>query len=113
MVSKAQENRELYLRAPTWEEIDSFVGDCGVSMLQFERFFSIPKQTLYKVKEGSRELPAAFWHVIYEKKIPVYATQTKTQAINKEKLTKKVTKSKAGLPQEFTSDVLTKLSKKG
>jgi hypothetical protein len=111
MVNKALENKELYLRAPTWEEIESFVKECKVTIPQFERYFSIPPKTLYEIRYGSRNLPAAYWHVIYEKKIPTYGTSAKHSTRKIESVVKRPKKSQAGLPQQFDVNTINKLSK--
>ena len=70
-MTKAQLNRKQYLVAPTWEQIDAFRLKCRVkSMARFEQFFGLAAKTLWEVKNGKRDFPAKFWHIIYEAKEP-------------------------------------------
>lgn len=72
MKTVAHINREKYLKAPTWEEIDSFLKSKKIKMSSFEKFYGLPESTLRHVKTGTRELPAKFWHIIYNQIVPSY-----------------------------------------
>lgn len=74
MCELAEQNRMRYLKQPTMEEIDSFIKFCRVSELQFERFFRIAAETIKNVRNGDRPLPAKYWHIFYERKIPIYGS---------------------------------------
>jgi hypothetical protein len=73
-MTKAQANRKKYLKEPTIDEIMGFVNQVGAPVAAFERFFAIPADTVKKVKNGVRTLPAAYWHIFYDKIIPAYST---------------------------------------
>lgn len=69
----AFENKSKYLKAPTFAQIREFMDELGISTLtRFERFYGIPHSTLRMISYGGRELPAKFWHIIYEKIKPAY-----------------------------------------
>lgn len=70
----AEQNRAKYLHAPPYKMIEKYVkGYLKLkSMKQFEKFFGIPSGTLILVNMGLRELPAKFWHIVYEKLRPNY-----------------------------------------
>lgn len=68
----AMNNRAKYMKAPTWEQINHFILELGVTVAQFERFYDIPAKTLFNVKTGERALPARFWHIVYERIKPAY-----------------------------------------
>lgn len=71
-VTRKELNITTYLKHPSPEEILAFVKELGVSCYQFERFFGIPNGTLKHVALGTHNLPARYWHIIYEKQIPSY-----------------------------------------
>lgn len=70
----ARENRKKYLKAPTWEQIESFINELETSVNQFEGFYDIPTNTLNQVKSGARKLPSAYWGIIYAKIKPAYGS---------------------------------------
>jgi hypothetical protein len=65
-------NRKKYLKAPPIESINAIIKDLGISVAQYERFIGIKAKTILQVRVGERNLPAKFWHYIYEKIIPTY-----------------------------------------
>lgn len=65
-------NRRRYLKAPTIEQIDEFRKELCVSERQFERFYSMPRSSIYKIRKGIMSLSAIHWEIIYEKIIPIY-----------------------------------------
>lgn len=65
-------NRIKYLKPPPIELIEEFIKELGVSDRQFERFYSIPFSTVHKVRAGERDLPAAYWEIVYKKILPTY-----------------------------------------
>lgn len=74
MPTKAQQNRTKYLKAPTLEQVESFITKLKVSGAQFERFYGIPDGTIRQIKLNKRSLPAKFWHIIYEQVKPAYGS---------------------------------------
>ena len=65
-------NRAKYAQPPSWEQINEFILESGMSMYHFERFYGIPFNTLTQIKSGYRKLSADFWHFIFEKIKPNY-----------------------------------------
>lgn len=63
----SNENRAKYLYAPTFEQIEEFRKLLKLSRPVFERFYGIPLETIKQIKSEKRNLPAKFWHIIYEK----------------------------------------------
>lgn len=61
------ENTSKYPCAPSWEVIESFIKEMGMSMYRFERFYGISYNTLTQVKSGKNTLAAKHWHIFYEK----------------------------------------------
>lgn len=86
------EIRRKYLKAPTVEEIKSFIKELKVTYSQFEVYYNIPPGTLKQVFIRARKLPVKYWPIIYERIIPTYGLKyTKKQAkIKKIKDTKRV-----------------------
>ena len=64
------------------DDIDSFVNFCRVSEYQFERFFRIPRHTIKTVRRGIRSMPAKYWHIFYERKIPTYGHENEPAVRN-------------------------------
>ncbi len=75
MTEREEENRRLYLKAPTIEQIEKFRKKLKVSAAQFERFFGIPRATIRNIRVGGRDLPVKFWNIIYEEVVPTYGTK--------------------------------------
>jgi hypothetical protein len=71
-MTEVEEIKKKYLKSPTNDEIRSFIKEVGVGVIQFERFYNIPKRTLILVLGGHRGLPAKYWPIFYERKIPSY-----------------------------------------
>lgn len=92
MSVKARENRKKYLKAPTPEQVKEFVTELQVSSRQFETFYGIPTNTILQVVSGSRNLPAKFWDIIYERKKPAYGVGFLTTGGVKPAVTKIPTK---------------------
>lgn len=65
-------NKRKWLHPPDAEMIDAFIKSLKVSAPRFEAFYGIPKGTLRLVRCGARDLPAKFWHIIYERVEPKY-----------------------------------------
>lgn len=72
-------NLRKYLKAPTIEQVSSFIKELGVSDVQFERFYEMKIGTMKKLRSGYRNLPRKFWHFIYEKKVPTYGLSTNNE----------------------------------
>lgn len=72
MIETELEIKTKYLKAPTNEEIREFIKEVGVGVIQFERFYNIPKRTLILVLGGHRGLPVKYWPIFYERKVPAY-----------------------------------------
>lgn len=70
----ANANRAKYLKPPPITQIEEFVKELDVSEHQFERFYGIPRATVSKIRAGARELPAAFWEIVYLKVKPAYGS---------------------------------------
>lgn len=68
----ADRNRKKYLHAPTYKQIAAYMKKLKVSGAKFERFFGMSEATIRKIKQGKRELPVRFWHIIYEEVTPMY-----------------------------------------
>lgn len=86
------EIREKYLKPPTHDQIFGFIGELGVSCLQFERYFFIPTGTLRGVSFGNRNLPVKFWPIFYERIVPQYGVKyelAKKEVKNKQKTKRK------------------------
>lgn len=71
-LDKANLNRRIYLKAPTYEQVTEFINELGISGAQFERFYGVAAGTLRQVAVGNTTLPAKHWHIIYEKIKPAY-----------------------------------------
>lgn len=67
-------NTKKYMYPPEWPKIQDFINELGISFNHFERFYHLPYNTICQVKAGSRELPAHFWHIIYERIKPTYGS---------------------------------------
>jgi hypothetical protein len=66
-MTQSQINRTKYTTPPTWDEITAYMKKFRLKrMAQIERLFGLPAATMCKVKRGDRELPAAYWHYIFE-----------------------------------------------
>lgn len=65
-------NRRKYAKAPSWEQIDAFISELGMSFNHFEKFYGIPYNTITQIKSGQRELSSPYWHYIYERIKPAY-----------------------------------------
>ena len=65
-------NRRKYAKPPSWEQIDAFISDLGMSFNHFEKFYGIPYNTVTQIKSGQRELSSPYWHYIYERIKPAY-----------------------------------------
>lgn len=65
-------NRRKYAKAPSWEQIDAFIKELGMTPNHFERFYGIPYNTLTQVKSGKKNLGSPHWHIIYERIKPAY-----------------------------------------
>ena len=65
-------NRRKYAKPPSWEQIDAFISDLGMSFNHFEKFYGIPYNTITQIKSGQRELSSPYWHYIYERIKPAY-----------------------------------------
>lgn len=93
------EIREKYLKAPSFDEIFSFIDELGVNYSQFERFYSIPHSVIRSIKCGTRQLPVKFWPVIYERIVPQYGIkfQAATKLATKHK---RVASKKAFVAQQ-------------
>lgn len=77
----SNENRAKYLYAPTFEQIEEFRKMLKLSRPVFERFYGIPLETIKQVKKGKMNLPAKYWHIIYEKISPqVYSIHFKPKS---------------------------------
>lgn len=88
--SQRQKNLEKYLRAPDLEQIMAFVKELKVKARQFERFYGIPDGTIRQIKQGNRELPPKFWHIVYEKIKPTYGVAYYQKPERKKKLPRQV-----------------------
>jgi hypothetical protein len=69
------EIKKKYLKSPTIQEIQSFIKEVGVSVIQFERFYNMPKRTLFLTLGGHRALPVKYWPIFYDRIIPAYGAQ--------------------------------------
>lgn len=85
----AHTNRTKYLKPPTIKQLSSFIKQLGVTDTQFERFFGIPYNMITQVRSGAKNLPAAYWHIVYEKVVPTYGdgfkNNTQVKPLIKEK----------------------------
>jgi hypothetical protein len=63
----AYENKKLYGEPPSWEVIEDFIKEVGVSKYHFELFYGIPFNHLAKVKTGAVKLGKSYWHIFYER----------------------------------------------
>jgi hypothetical protein len=67
----AYENKKLYGVPPSWDIIESFIKEVGISKYHFELYYGIPFNHLAKVKTGAVKLGKTYWHIFYERiKLP-------------------------------------------
>jgi hypothetical protein len=52
--------------------IMDFLKELNVTASAFEKFYGIPQGTIKVIKHGDRNLPARYWHIIYEKIHPKF-----------------------------------------
>lgn len=105
-MNQSLEVKTKYLKEPTWEQIESFVKEVGVSYPHFEAYYGIPFTTLKNVKAGKRSLPCKFWEIILNRIVPergvgFYAAQ---------KSSKLLTKPKARPRKQISSDLHDRLA---
>lgn len=67
-----EQNKTKYAQPPSWEQIDSFIKELGMTMYHFEKFYGITYNHLTQVKSGVKRLGSAYWHIIYERIKPTY-----------------------------------------
>jgi hypothetical protein len=97
MIETELEIKTKYLKAPSNEEIRGFIKELGVGVIQFERFYNIPKRTLILVLGGHRGLPVKYWPIFYERKVPTYglnwvkSNKKKVKSNKKKRVTPNVT----------------------
>lgn len=48
---------------PKKKDILFIIAMSKMTRFEFERFFSIPKDTIYKFMKGSQQLPKKYWHI--------------------------------------------------
>lgn len=94
------ENRKKYLKPPTKDQVLAFVKELGVSYAQFETFYGIAKGTIGLVSIGERDLPTAYWHIIYTKVKPAYGSGFLNSGVNKI-TTKPITKINVLKPKQI------------
>lgn len=70
--NQAELNRKIYGKAPTIQEIESFLTEAGFNYAQYERLVGMREGTIVDAKIDYRPLPAKFWHLIYSRIIPAY-----------------------------------------
>lgn len=110
MTKEDYEIKEKYLKAPTLQEIRSFIDEVGVTVIQFERFYNMPKRTLFLTLGGHRALPVKYWPIFYDRIIPAYGAQwvksqqEKSKSPQKSGYTRNVTRIK-----DINDDRLNKL----
>lgn len=99
-------NRRKYAQAPSWEQILEFINEMGMDMYHFEKFYSIPYNTITQVKAGKRMLPSHYWAIIYEKIRPAYGSGFLEDYLNntpknriKRNLTTNLTEQNTELPE--------------
>jgi hypothetical protein len=85
-------NRDLYPKAPTIEQIESFLKDIDIKPRTYERMVGMRHGTIADVKCGYRPLPLKWWHLIFERVTPtlgvIYeslATKTINRTINRKR----------------------------
>jgi len=89
----AEINKKKYLFPPSWEKIEEFINELGVTYHHFERFYGLSYHTLTQVKAGTRDLPSRYWHFIFEKIVPTYGAGFYENKHLTHSVTKKVTKA--------------------
>lgn len=70
--AKAKENETKYLVPPTWEYMDAFIKEIGISIYHFERYYGLAFNHLAKVRCGLKPLGKSYWHIFYERIKPNY-----------------------------------------
>ncbi len=65
-------NRNLYAKAPTIEQIESFLKEAEIIPRKYERMVGMRLGTIADVKCGYRPLPLKFWHLVFCKIIPTW-----------------------------------------
>lgn len=98
-------NLKKYLKPPSIIEISEFIRELGISDLQFERYYELPFRTIGKIKNAQQNLPAKFWHLIYEKIVPVYGLSESTLVLSPVQSKKNKTLKKATKTAESTKKV--------
>lgn len=108
MASRKIANKRTYLKAPEKEMIQKHIDELGVSVSQYERFFGIPIGTVPQILLGLRELPAKFWHIVYEKIKPAYGVGyfNPNEIPSKKKKSKIATPVPHGTPNSVLLDKL-------
>ena len=79
------DNLTKYLKSPTLEQVEEFRLELGITKLQFERYYGMPRRTLNKLITDTGGLPVKFWHIIYEKIVPTYGIGFKGELDRKKK----------------------------
>lgn len=102
---QAQINKRKYLKAPSVIEITEFITELGISDLQFERYYELPFRTIGKIKNYQQNLPAKFWHLIYEKIVPIYGLSESRLVLSPVQPKKNKTLHKATKTDEYTKKV--------
>ena len=84
-----EQNIKTYLKAPTWKQIDRKRKKHRIrSVSRFATIFEIPYDILRHVKMGDKELPAKYWHIIFEdsiiptRKEPVLHNKIVSKSVN-------------------------------
>lgn len=102
------ENERKYLKSPTFQQVDEFVKELGVTYASFERYFGIAEGTIRKMKDP-RPLPARHWHIIYEKIVPTYGIGFNNPEYDP-KIYKKKTRKKKKIKKHVSQTLLNRLS---
>lgn len=71
-IDRARENERKYLTPPTWEYMDAFIKEIGISIYHFEKYYGIAFNHLAKVRCGLKPLGKSYWHIFYERIKPKY-----------------------------------------
>jgi hypothetical protein len=111
-ISRNEEIRTKYLKAPTNEMIFAFVDEMGVSYRQFERFFGLYYGCLKSIKWNvNKELPVRFWPIFYERmpKSELDRIYYKKHVPHETKVKKTKPSAKKEKPKEISPSILNKL----
>lgn len=65
-------NTAKYPLHPTWDEIQDFITETGMSYNRFERYYGIPFNQITQIKKGDKKLCPKYWHFIFERIKPKF-----------------------------------------